>query len=53
MPDQGLEDISHTCRVADSMAEPERSNFDLVGSFFGEDDENDIFENVMQNDLKR
>ena len=53
MPDQGLEDISHTRRVADSMAEPERSNFDLVGSFFGEDDENDIFETVMQNHLKR
>ena len=47
-----MEDISHTRRVADTMAEPERPNFDLVGIFFGEDDENDILENVMQNALQ-
>ena len=52
MPDQGLEDISHTYRVADTMTDTERPNFDLVGSFFGEDDGNDILENVMQNALK-
>ena len=49
----GLEDISHTySRVADTMAEPERPHFNLVGSFIGEDDENDILENIMQNALR-
>ena len=34
------------------MAEPEHPNFDLVGCLFGENDEIDMLENVMQNALK-